>query len=247
MKPVPHPDSPWLVAGSPDGAQRNPGAASQTYDDSAGGERGPGLRCAPSRLRAARGSVIQWSMNGGDAQDTQAKAAGAVVRALITNPPKAGRPMWVYVRKTMFLKGATTLGLNKVGGIMIKAVARTEAAAVGRVREEPGVVPRAAAHNPRPGAAGLDALGVLVFAQASLPNVAGQVQNTLRRGAVRVDADGGGLLEIGRTDTGVLLIDGRMAGAIAVALGVFTPGGAARRPLPLSFGRQADCQPQDSA
>ncbi len=42
--------------------------------------------------------------------------------ALITNPPKAGRPMWVFVRKAMFCKGAATPGLNKVGGIMIKAV-----------------------------------------------------------------------------------------------------------------------------
>ncbi len=29
--------------------------------------------------------------------------------------------MWVYARKTMFCKGAATPGLNKVGGIMIKA------------------------------------------------------------------------------------------------------------------------------
>ncbi len=44
--------------------------------------------------------------------------------ALITNPPKppkAGRPMWVYARKSMFSKGAATPGLNKVDGIMIKA------------------------------------------------------------------------------------------------------------------------------
>ncbi len=34
--------------------------------------------------------------------------------ALITNPPKAGRPMWVYARKTMFCKGAETPGLKKV-------------------------------------------------------------------------------------------------------------------------------------
>ncbi len=32
--------------------------------------------------------------------------------------------MWVYARKTMFCKGAATPGLNKVGGIMIKAAAR---------------------------------------------------------------------------------------------------------------------------
>ncbi len=42
-------------------------------------------------------------------------------RALITNPPKAGRPMWVCARKIMFCKGAATPGLNKVDGIMIKA------------------------------------------------------------------------------------------------------------------------------
>jgi hypothetical protein len=30
--------------------------------------------------------------------------------------------MWVFARKTMFCKGATTPGLNKVSGIMIKAV-----------------------------------------------------------------------------------------------------------------------------
>ncbi len=29
--------------------------------------------------------------------------------------------MWVCARKSMFCKGAATLGLNKVGGIMIKA------------------------------------------------------------------------------------------------------------------------------
>ncbi len=29
--------------------------------------------------------------------------------------------MWVCARKTMFCKGAVTSGLNKVGGIMIKA------------------------------------------------------------------------------------------------------------------------------
>ncbi len=29
--------------------------------------------------------------------------------------------MWVCARKTMFCKGAATPGLNKVGGIMIKA------------------------------------------------------------------------------------------------------------------------------
>ncbi len=43
-------------------------------------------------------------------------------RALITNPPKAGRPMWVCARKSIFCKGAATPGLNKVGGIMIKAL-----------------------------------------------------------------------------------------------------------------------------
>ncbi len=47
-------------------------------------------------------------------------------RALITNPPKASRLMWVCARKTMFYMGAATPGLNKVGGIkmggiMIKA------------------------------------------------------------------------------------------------------------------------------
>ncbi len=44
---------------------------------------------------------------------------------LITNPPKAGRPIWVFARKTMFCKGATTPELNKVGGIMIKAYGTT--------------------------------------------------------------------------------------------------------------------------
>ncbi len=29
--------------------------------------------------------------------------------------------MWNYARKTMFCKGVATPGLNKVGGIMIKA------------------------------------------------------------------------------------------------------------------------------
>jgi hypothetical protein len=29
-------------------------------------------------------------------------------RALITNPPKAGRPMWACACKTMFCKGAAT-------------------------------------------------------------------------------------------------------------------------------------------
>ncbi len=47
--------------------------------------------------------------------------ASSVPVALITNPPKAGRPMWAYARKTMFCKGEATPGLNKVGGIMIKA------------------------------------------------------------------------------------------------------------------------------
>ncbi len=32
-----------------------------------------------------------------------------------------GRPMWVCARKTMFCNGTATQGLNKVGGIMIKA------------------------------------------------------------------------------------------------------------------------------
>ncbi len=41
--------------------------------------------------------------------------------ALITNLPKAGRPMWVCARKTIFCNGAATPGLNKVGGIMIRA------------------------------------------------------------------------------------------------------------------------------
>ncbi len=34
--------------------------------------------------------------------------------------------MWVCARKTMFFKGAATQGLNKVGGIMIKAPRRGE-------------------------------------------------------------------------------------------------------------------------
>ncbi len=49
-------------------------------------------------------------------------AVRSVFEALITNPPKAGQPMWVFARKNMFYKEEVTQGLNKVGGIMIKAV-----------------------------------------------------------------------------------------------------------------------------
>ncbi len=43
--------------------------------------------------------------------------------------------MWVYARKTMFCKGAATPGLNKVGGIMIKASAARSNRPVGAVVE----------------------------------------------------------------------------------------------------------------
>ncbi len=47
--------------------------------------------------------------------------AGNQTAALIKNPPKAGSSIWVCARKTIFCKGTATPGLNKVGGIMIKA------------------------------------------------------------------------------------------------------------------------------
>ena len=40
--------------------------------------------------------------------------------ALITNPPKASRSMWVRAHKAIFSKGAATPGLNGVGGVLIE-------------------------------------------------------------------------------------------------------------------------------
>ncbi len=80
-----------------------------------------GFRGSNSRFPADRGS-------GNLAAARSRYAMMALIAALITNPPKAGRPMWVFARKTMFFKGAATLGLNKVGGIMIKALIAVAAA-----------------------------------------------------------------------------------------------------------------------
>jgi hypothetical protein len=44
--------------------------------------------------------------------------------ALIANPPKTARSMWVDARKIMFCKGPVASRLNEVGGIMIKGAAR---------------------------------------------------------------------------------------------------------------------------
>ena len=45
----------------------------------------------------------------------------ARAEALIINPPKTARSMWVFARKAMFCKGSDASGLNGVGGFMIKA------------------------------------------------------------------------------------------------------------------------------
>ena len=42
-------------------------------------------------------------------------------RALMINPPKTARPIWVNTHKSLFCKGPVTSGLNELGEIMIKA------------------------------------------------------------------------------------------------------------------------------
>ncbi len=66
------------------------------------------------RLQLERGDHIHH-------HGTASRRPRCGAEALITNPPTAGRPMWVYARKTMFCKRAATPRLNKVSGIMIKA------------------------------------------------------------------------------------------------------------------------------
>ncbi len=69
----------------------------------------------PGRRGAAASIACERSATAG-------RAGWCSWSALITNPPKAGQFMWVFARKAMFCKGAATPGLNKVGGIMIKAL-----------------------------------------------------------------------------------------------------------------------------
>ena len=66
--------------------------------------------------------------------------------------------------------------------------------AVGRACEALIVVPGAAAHHARLGALGPNPLRVLIFVQAPLPDIAREIQDPLRRGAVGVDPDGAGVV-----------------------------------------------------
>ncbi len=114
-------------------------------------------------------------------------------------------------------------------------------AANGRSRIDKMVEPRPAPQDAGCIARFLDAVGVLIFIEAPLPDVAAQIEHIIGRGALRVHAHGAALLQIVRADLAGGLVDVGMTRLIflaspGVAMAVVAAGGF----LPLPFGGQGN-------